>query len=237
MASAVDKQPAAARPSAVAAADRLPTAARGSQSSYTTSGDITSKSQVSRLCAEIDERVDAFLERPIEGRWPYLWLDATYLKVRRAGRIVPVAATVAVAVNTEGRRDMVDAAIRTAFIQEDHAAASAQWRQVVDTLCPRFETLARLMDEAEPDVLAFMTFPRDHSSKIHSSNPLERVNKEIKRRTNVVGIFPNEAAVTRLVGAILAEQSDEWAVCRRYITLETLAQISDPEPGPLTIAA
>ena len=179
-----------------------------------------SKSQVSRLCAEIDERVGAFLERPIEGRWPYLWLDATYLKVRRAGRIVPVAATVAVAVNTEGRRDMVAAAIRTAFVQEDHATASTQWRQVADTLRPRFETLARLMDEAEPDVLAFMTFPRDHSSKIHSSNPLERVNKEIKRRTNVVGIFPNEAAVTRLVGAILAEQSDEWAVCRRYITLE-----------------
>ena len=133
---AVDKQPAAARPSAVAAADRLPTATRGSQSSYTTSGDITSKSQVSRLCAEIDERVGAFLERPIEGRWPYLWLDATYLKVRRAGHIVPVAATVAVAVNTEGRRDMVAAAIRTAFIQEDHAAASAQWRQVADTLRP-----------------------------------------------------------------------------------------------------
>ena len=196
-----------------------------------------SKSQVSRLCAEIDERVGAFLERPIEGRWPYLWLDATYLKVRRAGHIVPVAATVAVAVNTEGRRDMVAAAIRTAFIQEDHAAASAQWRQVADTLRPRFETLARLMDEAEPDVLAFMTFLKDHSSKIHSSNPLERVNKEIKRRTNVVGIFPNEAAVTRLVGAILAEQSDEWAVCRRYMTLETLAQIRDPEPGPLTIAA
>ena len=130
-----------------------------------------SKSQVSRLCAEIDERVGAFLERPIEGRWPYLWLDATYLKVRRAGRIVPVAATVAVAVNTEGRRDMVAAAIRTAFIQEDHAAASTQWRQVADTLRPRFETLARLMDEAEPDVLAFMTFPRDHSTKIHSSNP------------------------------------------------------------------
>ena len=183
-----------------------------------------SKSQVSRLCAEIDERVGAFLERPIEGRWPYLWLDATYLKVRRAGRIVPVAATVAVAVNTEGRRDMV-------------AAVSAQWRQVADTLRPRFETLARLMDEAEPDVLAFMTFPKDHSSKIHSSNPLERVNKEIKRRINVVGIFPNEAAVTRLVGAILAEQSDEWAVCRRYMTLETLAQIRDPELGPLTIAA
>ena len=196
-----------------------------------------SKSQVSRLCAEIDERVGAFLERPIEGRWPYLWLDATYLKVRRAGRIVPVAATLAVAVNTEGGRDMVAAAIRTAFVQEDHAAASTQWRQVADSLRPRFETLARLMDEAEADVLAFMTFPRDHSSKIHSSNPLDRVNKGIKRRTNVVGIFPNEAAVTRLVGAILAEQSDEWAVCRRYMTLETLAQVSDPEPGPLTIAA
>ena len=146
-----------------------------------------SKSQVSRLCAEIDERVGAFLERPIEGRWPYLWLDATYLKVRRAGRIVPVAATVAVAVNTEGRRDMVAAAIRTAFVQEDHAAASTQWRQVADTLRPRFETLARLMDEAEPDVLAFMTFPRDHSTKIHSSNPLERVNKEIKRRRRPAG--------------------------------------------------
>ena len=196
-----------------------------------------SKSQVSRLCAEIDERVGAFLERPIEGRWPYLWLDATYLKVRRAGRIVPVAATVAVAVNTEGRRDMVAAAIRTAFVQEDHAAASAQWRQVAGSLHPRFETLARLMDEAEPDVLTFMTFPRDHSTKIHSSNPLERVNKEIKRRTNVVGIFPNEAAVTRLVGAVLLEQNDEWAVCRRYMALETLAQVSDPEPGPLTIAA
>lgn len=100
----------------------------------------------------------------------------------------------------------------------------------MDSLRPRFETLARLMDEAEPDVLAFMTVPADHRTKIHSSNPLERVNKEIKRRTNVVDIFPNEAAVRRLVGAILAEQSDEWAVCRRYMTLETLAQISDPDP-------
>ena len=270
-----------------------------------------SKSQVSRLCQEIDERVKAFLERPIEGDWPYLWLDATYVKVRQTGRIVSVAAIIAVAVNTEGRREvlglaigpseaetfwtgflrsltrrglrgvklvvsdaheglkaaiakvlgatwqrcrvhfmrnalanvskgqreMVAAAIRTAFVQEDHEAAVAQWRQVADSLRPRFEKLAELMDSAEQDVLAFMTFPKDHRTKIHSTNPLERLNKEVKRRTNVIGIFPNEAAIIRLVGAILAEQNDEWAVCRRYMTLETLAQISHPDETPLTIAA
>ena len=270
-----------------------------------------SKSQVSRLCQEIDERVKAFLERPIEGDWPYLWLDATYVKVRQTGRIVSVAAIIAVAANTQGRREvlglaigpseaetfwsdflrrlthrglrgvklvisdaheglkaaiakvlgatwqrcrvhfmrnalanvskgqreMAAAAIRTAFVQEDHEAAVIQWRQVADSLRPRFEKLAELMDSAEQDVLAFMTFPKDHRTKIHSTNPLERLNKEVKRRTNVVGIFPNEAAVIRLVGAILAEQNDEWAVCRRYMTLETLAQISHPDETPLTIAA
>ncbi len=270
-----------------------------------------SKSQVSRLCQEIDERVQAFLERPIEGDWPYLWLDATYVKVRQAGRFVSVAAILAVAVNTEGRREvlglaigpseaetfwsdflrsltrrglrgvklvisdaheglkaaaakvlgatwqrcrvhfmrnalahvpkgqreMAAAAIRTAFVQEDHEAAVTQWRQVADSLRPRFDKLAELMDGAEQDVLAFMTFPKDHRTKIHSTNPLERLNKEVKRRTNVVGIFPNEAAIIRLVGAILAEQNDEWAVCRRYMTLETLAQISHPQDGLLTIAA
>ena len=242
-----------------------------------------SKSQVSRLCAEIDERVSAFLERPIEGFWPYLWLDATYVKVRRSGRIVSAAVIVAVGANTEGRREilgltvgpseaepfwtdflrtlanrglrgvklviadahlglraavdkvlsatvqrcrvhfmrnalahvpkgqreMVAAAIRTAFVQEDVDAASRQWRQVADSLRPRFEKLAQLMDEAETDVLAFMGFPREHRTKIHSTNPLERVNKEIKRRTNVVGIFPNGEAIVRLVGAILIEQNDE----------------------------
>ena len=169
-----------------------------------------SKSQVSRLCAEIDERVGAFLERPIEGRWPYLWLDATYLKVRRAGRIVPVAATVAVAVNTEGRRDMVAAAIRTAFIQEDHAAASAQWRQVADTLRPRFETLARLMDEAEPDVLAFMTFPRDHSSKIHSSNPIESTFATVRHRTvRSKGCLSNKTALA-MVFKLAQSAQNSW---------------------------
>lgn len=270
-----------------------------------------SKSQVSRLCAEIDERVKAFLERPIEGDWPYLWLDATYIKVRKGGRIVSVAAIVAVAANTEGRREvlglaigpseaeafwidflrslarrglrgvklvisdaheglkaaiakvlnatwqrcrvhfmrnalshvtkgqreMAAAAIRTAFVQEDFEAAVSQWRQVADSLRKRFPGLAECMDEAEADVLAFMTFQKDHWTKIHSTNPLERVNKEIKRRTNVVGIFPNNEAIIRLVGAILGEQNDEWAVCRRYMTLETLARVSHLENTSLAIAA
>jgi putative transposase len=261
-----------------------------------------SKSQVSRLCAEIDDRVAAFLNRPLEGDWPYLWLDATYVKVRENGRIVSAAVIVAVAVNNDGRREVlglaigpseaepfwtdflrhlarrglrgvklvisdaheglkaavarvlhaswqrcrvhfmrnvlahagkqgrrvVAAFIGTAFAQEDAEAACAQWRQVADQLRPKLPKLAALMDQAEPDVLAFMSFPKDHRPKIHSTNPLERVNGEIKRRTEVVGIFPNEAAITRLVGAILLEQNDEWAVQRaRYMTLETIAPLSD----------
>ena len=261
-----------------------------------------SKSQVSRLCVEIDERVKAFLERPIEGDWPYLWIDATYVKVRQAGRIVSVAVIVAVGVNSDGRREVlgmsigsseaevfwtdflrslarrglrgvklvisdahegikasvsrvfnatwqrcrvhfsrnalahagrsgrrvVSAFIATAFAQETADAAKAQWRKVADQLRPTVPKLATLTDTAEEDVLAYMSFPPQHRTKLHSTNPLERVNGEIKRRTEVVGIFPNEDAITRLVGAILLEQNDEWAVQRaRYMTLESVAQLSD----------
>jgi putative transposase len=264
--------------------------------------DGISKSQVSRLCEDIDERVHAFLDRPIEGDWPYLWIDATYVKVRQNGRIVSVAVIVAVGVNSDGRREVlgmdigaseaepfwtgflrklarrglrgvklvisdahegikaavskllcaswqrcrvhfmrnalahagksgrrvVSAFIATAFAQETAEAASQQWRAVADQIRPKLPKLAMLMDDAEPDVLAYMTFPREHRAKLHSTNPIERLNGEIKRRTDVVGIFPNEAAITRLVGAILMEQSDEWAVRRaRYMTLETMAPLSD----------
>jgi putative transposase len=126
-----------------------------------------------------------------------------------------------------GRR-VVSAFIATAFAQNDAGAARAQWRKVADQLRPTIRRLAEFMDEAETDVLAYMTFPKEHWTKIHSVNPLERLNGEVKRRTNVVGIFPNEEAVTRLVGAILLEQNDEWAVQRaRYLTLETIAPLSD----------
>ena len=264
--------------------------------------DGISKSQVSRLCEDIDELVHAFLDRPIEGDWPYLWIDATYVKVRQNGRIVSVAVIVAVGVNSDGRREVlgmdigpseaepfwtgflrklarrglrgvklvisdahegikaavskllcaswqrcrvhfmrnalahagksgrrvVSAFIATAFAQETPEAASQQWRAVADQIRPKLPKLATLMDDAEPDVLAYMTFPREHRTKLHSTNPIERLNGEIKRRTDVVGIFPNEAAITRLVGAILMEQSDEWAVQRaRYMTLETMAPVSD----------
>ncbi|MBK6720953.1 MAG: IS256 family transposase [Sphingomonadales bacterium] len=261
-----------------------------------------SKSQVSRLCEEIDVRVKEFLNRPIEGDWPYLWIDGTYVKVRQAGRIVSVAVIVAVGVNSDGRREVlgmdigaseaetfwteflrkltrrglrgvklvisdahegikaavskllcaswqrcrvhfmrnalahagksgrrvVSAFIGTAFAQETAEAASQQWRSVADQVRAKVPKLANLMDDAETDVLAYMTFPKEHRAKIYSNNPIERLNGEIKRRTNVVGIFPNEAAITRLIGAILMEQNDEWAVQRsRYMTLETMAPLSD----------
>ena len=126
-----------------------------------------------------------------------------------------------------GRR-VVSAFVATAFAQDTPETARTQWRQVADQLRPKLAKLSALMDEAEPDVLAYMTFPKEHRTKLHSTNPLERLNGEIKRRSDVVGIFPNEAAITRLVGAILLEQNDEWAVQRaRYMTLESVSQMSD----------
>jgi transposase-like protein len=259
-----------------------------------------SKSSVSKLCKEIDERVHAFLKRPLTGDWPYLWLDATYLKVREGGRIVSVAAIIAVAVNTEGQREiiglylgpseaetfwssflkdlvrrgltgvklvisdaheglkaaitrvmaatwqrcrvhfmrnalahvpkgqhtMVSAAIRQAFIQPDQESAVQTWRHVADQLRQRWPKLGACMDEAESDVLAYTGFPTQHRTKLHSTNPLERLNKEVKRRADVVGIFPNEESIIRLVGAVLLEQNDEWQLQNRYMQIEAMAELS-----------
>ncbi len=116
----------------------------------------------------------------------------------------------------------------TAFAQDSAAAAKAQWRKVADQFRTKLPKLSTFMDEAEDDVLAYMSFPADHWPKIHSTNGLERLNGEVKRRTEVVGVFPNDEAIVRLVGAILLEQNDEWAVQRaRYMTLETMAALSD----------
>ena len=271
-----------------------------------------SRSQVSRLCEDIDERVKTFLNRPLEGSWPYLWIDATYVKVREGGRVVSIATIIAVAANTDGRREvigmatgpseaeefwtrflrsltarglrgvklvisdsheglkkaarrvlcatwqrcavhfmrnamasvnvkqrgMVAAAIRTAFVQETEKEAHKEWRAVADRLRERFPRVSALMEEAEYDVLAYMTFPKSHWSQIRSTNPIERLNREVKRRTNVVQIFPNEDALVRLVGALLHEQNDEWAVSRRYMSLETMAGLSDDaNAGTPAIAA
>ncbi|MBB2158549.1 IS256-like element ISGdi8 family transposase, partial [Gluconacetobacter diazotrophicus] len=236
-----------------------------------------SKSQVSRLVGEIDERVNSFLSRPIEGEWPYLWIDATYLKLRQGGRIVSIAVIIAVGVNTDGRREVlgvatgpseaeafwtdflrsladrglrgvklvvadahaglraaagrvfnatlqrcrvhwlrnalahahakqrpaISALLRTIFTQETAEDASRQWRHVTDKLREGFPKLAEFMKRTEVDVLAYMGFPREHWTQISSTNPIERVNREIKRRCDVIGIFPNDAAIIRLVGALM----------------------------------
>jgi transposase-like protein len=127
----------------------------------------------------------------------------------------------------KAQRPMVAALLKTIFAQDTAAGAREQWRKVADTLRPRFQKVSEIMDKSEEDVLAYMAFPKAHWPQISSTNPIERVNKEIKRRSDVVGIFPNEQAIERLVGAILLEQNDEWALCRRYMTLETLAPVSD----------
>jgi putative transposase len=261
-----------------------------------------SKSEVSRICAPLDTEVSAFRCRPLgETGFPYLWLDATYLKVREGGRVVSMAALVAVGVTTTGERrilglelspgndegsawpafirglverglhgvrlvisddhaglvkavreqllgsgwqrcrvhftrnaqdlvprsarSMVASAIRAVFEQPDGTSARDQLDRVIDTLARPYPRVAELLADAETDLLAHFAFPETHRSRIRSTNPLERLNKEIKRRTAVVGIFPNRAAVIRLVGMILAEQDDEWQDGRCYFRSETMAAI------------
>lgn len=271
-----------------------------------------SKSQVSRLCAALDAEVERFRTRPLGAGYPYLWLDATFVKVRQDGRVVSQAVVVAVGVSAEGTREvlgvdigpsedgafwlrflrglvargltgvqlvvsdaheglrqaigavlhgaswqrcrvhflrnalalapkgaqqLVAATIRTVFAQPTPEAARRQWRQVADGFRERWPRLAALMDEAEAGVLAYLAFPATHWRQIWSTNPLERLNKELKRRTDVVGIFPNPLAVLRLVGALLAEQHDEWQVGRRYFGAESMALLRREEAPPLALAA
>jgi putative transposase len=264
-----------------------------------------SKSRVSKLCEELDEEVERFRNRELEGPYPYVWLDATYVKARQDGRVGSTAVVIAVGVKGEtGEREilgldvgpsedgafwtsflrslvgrglggvrlvtsdahrglkdaveavlqgaswqrcrvhfmrnalslvpkaaqqMVGATIRTVFAQPDAKSAHQQWLRVSEGFRHRFARLSELMDEAEEDVLAYASFPQEHWQKIWSNNPLERVNKEVKRRTNVVGIFPNEAAVIRLVGSVLSEQHDEWQVSKRYFSAASLAKLDRRE--------
>ena len=255
-----------------------------------------SKSEVSRICAGLDEIVGAFRTRPLgQIEFPYVYLDATYLHVRNTtGQVVSMAVVVATGIAADGSReilgcdvgdsedetfwrgfltalkgrglsgvrlvisdqhaglvkalrrcfqgaghqrcrvhfarnllahvakdkaDMVAAMFRTIFAQPDKAAVAAAWDEVHDRLANTFPKIGPLMDDAKTEVLAFTAFPKAHWQKIWSTNPLERINKEIKRRSRVVGIFPNNAAVIRLVGAVLADMHDEWqAGDRRYLS-------------------
>ena len=262
--------------------------------------DGISKSQVSRICGELDSVVDSFLERPLDGGpYCYLWLDALNQKVREEGRIVNVSVVVATAVNAEGKREIVgmdvgtseDGAfwlsflrslvarglsgvelvtsdahqglrdaiatvfsgaswqrcrthfmtnlltkvprsaqpwvatmVRTIYQQPSAAEVHIQHGKVVEQLSERFPQAASMLDEAGADVLAFTGFPPAHWKQVWSNNPQERLNKEIRRRTDVVGIFPNRSAARRLIGAVLAEQNDEWAVARRYLKPGVIAK-------------
>ena len=270
-----------------------------------------SKSQVSRICQDIDQQVQAFLSRPLESSsYAYVYLDATYLNGRlgKAMQVCSRAAVVAMGVNADGRREllgikvgdseneafwaefitslkerglagvklvisdahaglrkairrqlqgcvwqrcrvhfarnllqcvpkahqgMVTAALRSVFAQEGAAEIESRWDDLAASLAERFPKAAALMHEAREDVLAFRHFPKDHWRKIWSTNLLERVNEEIKRRTRVVGIFPNDAAITRLVGAVLLEQHEHWQLeGRRMFSAESMAAIPELDGGP-----
>jgi transposase-like protein len=262
-----------------------------------------SRSEVSRMCKELDELVESFRTRPLETRYPYLWLDATYEKVRENGRVVSQALIVAIGVNEDGQREvlgltvgpseseetwkeflrdlvirglrgvqlaisdshlglknairgvlsgaswqrcrvhflrnvaskvtkralgMVMAAVRNIFLQEDRESARATLRRTAEMLREKFPPVTEMLLEAEEDLLAYMHFPEEHWNQISSTNPLERVNKEIKRRTRVVEIFPDRQSLIRLGGALLAEQHDEWLVARRYMSQNAMARIYQP---------
>jgi putative transposase len=269
-----------------------------------------SKSQVSRLCAELDEEVERFRTRKLSGSYPYIWLDGTFVKVRDNGRVVSQAIVIAIGVTGTGEREvlgldvgptesgafwlaflrslvarglsgvklvisdahsglkaanaavlqgaawqrcrvhfvrdalglvpksaqqLVAATIRTVFAQPDAASTRATWRRVAESFRGRFPRLAQLLDNAEDEVLAYVNFPHEHWHQVWSNNPLERLNKEVKRRTDVVGIFPNPASVVRLVGSVLAEQHDEWQIARRYFSAESLAKLLEPSEEVLPL--
>jgi putative transposase len=128
----------------------------------------------------------------------------------------------------KGQQSMVAAALRQTFIQPDRASSSQTLRHVADQLRAKWPKLGAFIDDSEADVLAHMDFPAQHRTKIHSTNPLERLNKEVKRRADVVGIFPNESAIVRLIGAVLLEANDEWQLQHRYMQIEPMAELTPP---------
>jgi putative transposase len=275
------------------------------------------KSKVSRICKALDEVVEKFRNRPLEGEHPYVWLDALYPKVRQNQRVVSMALVIAVGVSEEGERTllgfdvgvseeeafwkdflrglkkrglkgvqlvisdahgglkqainvvfagaswqrcrvhfmrnvlahiprgdkaMVAAAIRTIFAQPNREAAGQQLQHVSHTMQPHWPKAAQVLLAGEQDVLAYMAFPKEHWTRIYSTNILERLNKEIKRRIKVVEIFPDVPSVIRLVGTLLAEIDDEWQVGRRYFSKESMRKLKEPEldllaePTPLRLA-
>jgi putative transposase len=266
------------------------------------------KSQVSRTCKELDGLVAEFRNRPLDDSYPYVWLDAIYLKVRQNNRIVTLAAVIAIGVCETGERrvlglatgasesepfwseflrslvgrglkgvqlvisdshqglktaisrvlngatwqrcrvhcmrnllahvpqrdkSLVAALVRMVFAQPNRQVAGQQLAETVKLMERRWPKAAELLAAAEDDVLAYMAFPPEHWSRIYSTNPLERLNREIKRRTDVVGVFPDEASVVRLVGAVLMERADEWEVERRPFSLESMRKLTAPDPGVL----
>jgi transposase-like protein len=262
------------------------------------------KSAVSRMCRALDDVVEQFRQRPLVGAYPYLWLDALYLKVRQNHPIVSQAAVIAVGVRASGAREVlgfaggaseeeafwreflrslvgrglqgvqlvvsdaheglksalasvftgaswqrcrvhflrnllarvpqqdkaiVAATVRTIFAQPDRHAAGEKLREVARVLQTRWPAAAQLLLAAEDDILAYMAFPREHWTRLYSTNVLERLTREVKRRTDVVAIFPDAPAAARLVGAVLLELDDEWAVERRYFSQESMPKLLAPE--------